>query len=89
VHSNFKQVRNVMVENIDKVLERGDRLELLVDKTETIQGNTFKFKKQARRFKNTLWWRNIKLTYVCQSYTFFFFLECCVVNILEGLFTLT
>ncbi|XP_077214619.1 vesicle-associated membrane protein 711-like [Tasmannia lanceolata] len=58
----MNQVRNVMIENIDKVLERGDRLELLVDKTTNIQGNTFRFIKQARRFKNTVWWRNVKLT---------------------------
>ncbi|MBA0835896.1 hypothetical protein Goarm_008146, partial [Gossypium armourianum] len=54
----MSQVRNVMIENIDKVLERGDRLELLVDKTANMQGNTFRFRKQARRFKNTVWWRN-------------------------------
>ncbi|CAI0444274.1 unnamed protein product [Linum tenue] len=53
-----------MIENIDKVLERGDRLELLVDKTANMQGNTFRFRKQARRFRNTTWWRNVKLMYV-------------------------
>lgn len=53
-----------MVENIDKVLERGDRLELLVDKTANMQENTFRFRKQARRFRSTVWWRNVKLTYV-------------------------
>ncbi|KAF9615227.1 hypothetical protein IFM89_022489 [Coptis chinensis] len=58
----MSQVRNVMIENIDKVLERGDRLELLVDKTSTMQGNTFRFRKQTRRFKNSVWWRNVKLT---------------------------
>ncbi|KAG6409505.1 hypothetical protein SASPL_127545 [Salvia splendens] len=58
----MSQVRNVMIENIDKVLDRGDRLELLVDKTATMQGNTFRFRKQARRFRNTVWWRNVKLT---------------------------
>ncbi|KAI4316343.1 hypothetical protein L6164_024331 [Bauhinia variegata] len=58
----MSQVRNVMIENIDKVLERGDRLELLVDKTANMQGNTFRFRKQARRFRNTVWWRNVKLT---------------------------
>ncbi|RZC61990.1 hypothetical protein C5167_023731 [Papaver somniferum] len=58
----MSQVRNVMIDNIDKVLERGDRLELLVDKTANMQGNTFRFRKQTRRFKNTLWWRNVKLT---------------------------
>lgn len=60
----FIKVRNVMIENIDKVLERGDRLELLVDKTANMQGNTFRFRKQARRFRSTVWWRNVKLTYV-------------------------
>ncbi|KAE8676087.1 VAMP713 protein [Hibiscus syriacus] len=58
----MSQVRNVMIENIDKVLERGDRLELLVDKTANIQGHTFRFRKQTRRFRNTVWWRNVKLT---------------------------
>ncbi|XP_058112085.1 vesicle-associated membrane protein 711 isoform X2 [Magnolia sinica] len=62
MRGEMSQVRNVMIENIDKVLERGDRLELLVDKTANMQGNTFRFRKQARRFKNTVWWRNVKLT---------------------------
>ncbi|GFQ00461.1 vesicle-associated membrane protein 711 [Phtheirospermum japonicum] len=75
----MSQVRNVMIENIDKVLERGDRLELLVDKTANMQGNTLRFRKQARRFRSTVWWRNVKLTvalillllviiYVCHSF---------------------
>lgn len=58
----MSQVRNVMIENIDKVLERGDRLELLVDKTNNMQGNTVRFRKQARRFRSTVWWKNVKLT---------------------------
>ena len=58
------QVRGIMLDNIDKVLERGDRLELLVGKTATMEGNTMRFKRQARRFRNTMWWRNVKLTYV-------------------------
>ena len=56
------QVRNVMIENIDKDLDRGERLELLVDKTENMQGNTFRFRKQARRYRTIMWWRNVKLT---------------------------
>lgn len=58
------QVRTVMIENIDKVLERGDRLELLVDKTANMQTNTLHFRKQTRRFRTTVWWRNVKLTIV-------------------------
>lgn len=55
-----------MIENIDKVLDRGDRLELLVDKAANMQGNTFRFRKQARRFRSNVWWRNVKLTYVLE-----------------------
>ncbi len=54
-------MRAVMVENIDKVLERGDRIELLVDKTSTIQDNTFRFKKQSRRLRQSMWIQNAKL----------------------------
>uniref|UniRef100_J3MBQ9 V-SNARE coiled-coil homology domain-containing protein n=1 Tax=Oryza brachyantha TaxID=4533 RepID=J3MBQ9_ORYBR len=64
MRGEISQVRNVMIDNIDKVLERGDRLDLLVDKTANMQGNTIRFKRQARRFRNTVWWRNVKLTYV-------------------------
>ncbi|KAJ8484889.1 hypothetical protein OPV22_017374 [Ensete ventricosum] len=62
IKGEMSQVRDVMIENIDKVLERGERLELLVDKTANMQGNTIRFRKQARRFRNTIWWRNVKLT---------------------------
>lgn len=51
-----------MIDNIEKVLERGDRLALLVEKTSTLQGNTIRFRRQSRRFRNTIWWRNVKLT---------------------------
>ncbi|KAH7840602.1 hypothetical protein Vadar_019086 [Vaccinium darrowii] len=62
LQGEMSQVRNVMVENIDKVLARGDRLELLVEETASMQGNTFRFRNQARRFRNTVWWSNVKLT---------------------------
>lgn len=57
----ISQVRNVMIENIDKVLERGDRLEVLVDKTSNIHNRAFRFRKQTRQFRSALWWRNVKL----------------------------
>lgn len=53
-----------MIDNIEKVLERGDRLTLLVEKTTNIQGNAVRFRRQSRRYRNTLWWRNFKLTSV-------------------------
>ncbi|KAL6530709.1 hypothetical protein OROGR_014569 [Orobanche gracilis] len=62
IKGEMSQVRSVMIENIDKVLERGDRLDLLVVKTAYMQANSFRFRKQSRRLRNTIWWRNAKLT---------------------------
>ncbi|KAL3633592.1 hypothetical protein CASFOL_022354 [Castilleja foliolosa] len=61
IKGEMSQVRTVMIENIDKVLERGDRLDLLVGKTSYMQANSFRFRKQSRRLRNTMWWGNVKL----------------------------
>lgn len=37
-----------MLENIDRVLERGERIELLVDKTDKLNQQAFKFEKSVR-----------------------------------------
>jgi vesicle-associated membrane protein 7 len=55
------QIRTIMVDNIEKVLERGDRIELLVDKTATMQDSSFHFRKQSKRLRRALWMKNFKL----------------------------
>lgn len=60
----MSQVRSVMIDNIEKVLERGDRLSLLVEKTSTLQGGSVRFRRQSRRYKNTVWWQNVKLLFL-------------------------
>lgn len=35
--TQVNEVKDVMVENIEKVLERGERIELLVDKTDDLR----------------------------------------------------
>ncbi|KAJ0691418.1 putative Longin domain, v-SNARE, coiled-coil domain-containing protein [Helianthus annuus] len=67
----MSQVRTVMIQNIDEVLERGDRLEILVDKTATMQNKTLRFKKQSRRYRNAIWWRNVKLMYITHPVFYF------------------
>lgn len=41
-----------MIENIDRVLERGERIELLVDKTDRLNQQAFKFEKTVRTLLN-------------------------------------
>jgi vesicle-associated membrane protein 7 len=61
VRSEVGEIRTIMVDNIEKILERGDRIELLVDKTATMQDGAFHFKKQSKRLRRALWMKNAKL----------------------------
>ncbi|RLN05440.1 hypothetical protein C2845_PM13G00170 [Panicum miliaceum] len=55
------QIHTVMVDNIEKILDRGDRISLLVDKTSTMQDSAFHFRKQSKRLRRALWMKNAKL----------------------------
>eukprot|EP00128_Syssomonas_multiformis_P004309 Colp12_sorted_trinity150504_noHs@27315 len=55
------EVRQVMVSNIEKVLDRGERIEILVDKSENLNQQAFQFKKKSTQLKRAMWWKNTKL----------------------------
>jgi len=61
VHGEIEQVKDVMVHNIERVLERGERIELLVDKTDNLNQQAFAFKKRSTALKRSMWWKNTKL----------------------------
>lgn len=44
-----------------QILDRGERLELLVQKTDHLSSDAFAFKRQARTLRNTLWWRHARM----------------------------
>jgi len=61
VNSKLDDVKNVMVQNIEMVLERGEKLELLVDKTDKLNSEAFKFQKSSKQLKNAMLWRRFQL----------------------------
>lgn len=50
-----------MVQNLERVLQRGERIELLVQKTEELQTNAATFRKTSTDLKRHFWWRNVKI----------------------------
>lgn len=50
-----------MVENIDGLLARGERIDLLVDRTDALHESSYNFKRGATRLKDLMWWQNTKL----------------------------
>lgn len=57
VRGGIADVKNIMIENIEKVLERGERFELLVEKSSQLGQEAFIFKKEARRLKRQMRWK--------------------------------
>jgi len=59
VRDQIEDVKGVMVENIEKVLERGEKIELLVDKTDRLNQQAFKFESSSRNLRQVMWWQNV------------------------------
>ena len=64
IKQKIEEVKNICVDNIDKVLERGEKIELLVDQSEKLQKTSHQFHKSARSLRNTMMWRKMKC-YAC------------------------
>lgn len=54
-------VRGIMTENIERVLERGERMDLLVDKTGRLGGSARDFRVRSRGLRRRMWWKNVRL----------------------------
>jgi hypothetical protein len=61
VQSQVSEVKSIMMENIEKVLDRGEKLEMLVDKTENLRYQADQFQKSGKALRNKMWWQNIKM----------------------------
>ncbi|GAN03851.1 vesicle-associated membrane protein 712 [Mucor ambiguus] len=51
VQGEIDQVQDVMTHNIERVLERGERIDILVDKTDGLSQQAFAFKKRSTLLK--------------------------------------
>jgi len=61
VKEQIDEVKEIMVQNIEKVLERSEKIELLVDKTEALNANALNFKRQSTGLRQAMFWKNVKL----------------------------
>nr|CAD7588768.1 unnamed protein product [Timema genevievae] len=61
VHGELDELTNIMVKNINNVSMRGERLELLVNKTDNLSANSVTFRKTSRNLQRQLFWKNVKL----------------------------
>lgn len=56
----IEEVKENMMDNIEKVIDRGENIESLVDKSEGLAERSLSFKASSKRLKNSIWWQNCK-----------------------------
>ena len=61
VQQEIESVKGIMTENIERVLERGERIDLLVDKTDRLGVGAHDFRVRSRGLKRQMWWKNMRL----------------------------
>lgn len=61
VQGEIEDVRGIMTQNIERVLERGERIDLLVDKTDKLGVGAHDFRVRSRGLRRRMWWKNVKL----------------------------
>jgi vesicle-associated membrane protein 7 len=70
LHAKIEDVKSVMVKNIELVMERGEKLELLVEKSDLLQSEAFKFERQSMSLRNVMWWRRARLVMIIVTVIF-------------------
>eukprot|EP00250_Pteridium_aquilinum_P026752 c33534_g1_i1 orf=188-892(+) len=74
VKSTLSDVRGIVIENIEKILDRGEKIELLVDKTENLRFQADSFQRQGRQLRRKMWLQGVKIKLAMFGITFLFIL---------------
>lgn len=61
IKGDIDGVKQVMVQNIEKVLENTAQIGVLVDKAENLNNRALDFKKKSTQLKRAMWWKNTRL----------------------------
>lgn len=60
VQREIESVKDIMSQNIERVLERGERIDLLVDQSAHLQSSSLAFRKKSAAVKRQMWWQKTR-----------------------------
>lgn len=61
LRKELSELEEQALRNMDKVIERGERIEILVKKSETLADQSLDLRDTSRKVKNKMWWKNKKV----------------------------
>ncbi|MBA0579933.1 hypothetical protein Gorai_022174, partial [Gossypium raimondii] len=64
VKAQVSEVKSIMLENIDKAIDRGENLTTLADKTENLRDQAQAYRNQGMKIRRKMWYQNMKIKLV-------------------------
>ncbi|KAJ9073925.1 Vesicle membrane receptor protein (v-SNARE) [Entomophthora muscae] len=61
IQQQVDEVVGIMQDNVEKVMEKQERLETLNDKADALNDNSMQFKRGANKVRKAMWWKDLKL----------------------------
>ncbi len=61
IKNKLQDVKQITADNIDKVLERGEKIEILLDSSNKLQQSSIHFKRVSKHLKRKIYYRKIKI----------------------------
>lgn len=83
VQKQVGEVMGVMQNNIEKVVDRGERLEDLQDKSDNLADTATDFNMRARRLQKKMWWKNMRMK-LCVGFFIFLVILIIILSVTLG-----
>lgn len=61
VEEEIDELKGIMINNINSIANRGEKLELLVEKTDDLNSTAMTFKKSSKTLERTMFMKNVKM----------------------------
>jgi vesicle-associated membrane protein 7 len=61
VNEKVEATKQVMKDNVQKVIDRGDDIDSLIEKTDILVQKSESFKVNTKTLKTKIWWKNVKI----------------------------
>jgi hypothetical protein len=61
---NINKTKDIIIESIEKILERGDKIEVLTRKTSQMTDSAISMRRTASAVRTHMWWKNFKMSLI-------------------------
>lgn len=61
LRKNLSELEEQSLRNMDQIIQRGEKIDILVKKSETLADQSYDFRDTSRKVKNKMWWKNKKV----------------------------